>query len=259
MDLHLQGKTALVTGGSKGIGRAIVEGLLAEGAQVVNVNREGPEGRELAEQSGGACLFVPADLVDIDACQAAVQTAVAHFGGLDILINNAGVNDSVSLSAGVGAFCDSLAKNLVHVYAMAHFALEELKRRRGAIINIGSKVSVTGQGGTSGYAAAKGGVNSLTREWAAELAPHGVRVNAVLPAESWTPLYEKCLASEADPAAAKAAISNLIPLGGRFTSVQELADTVLFLASERSSHTTGQILFVDGGYTHLDRKLTATL
>ncbi|HRA88771.1 MAG TPA: SDR family oxidoreductase [Planctomycetaceae bacterium] len=122
---------------------------------------------------------------------------------------------------------------------------------------MGSKVCETGQGGTSGYAASKGGINALTREWAVDLAPHGIRVNAVLPAETWTPLYEKCLAAMPDPAAAKAEMEQLIPLGHRFTTIEELANMVVFLASPCSSHTTGQIIFVDGGYTHLDRKCTA--
>lgn len=259
MDLELQGKVALVTGGSKGIGRAIVARLLAEGAKVANVNRDGPEGRDLATNYGASAddyLFLPGDLTDPSTPSSAVEATLHAWKRLDILINNAGVNDGVDLSAGVEAFEASLQKNLVQVYAMAHFARAALIERQGVIINIGSKVSVTGQGGTSGYAAAKGGLNSLTREWAAELAPHEVRVNAVLPAESWTPLYEKCLADEPDPAAAKDQIARLIPLGRRFTTPEELADMVVFLASPRSSHTTGQIIFVDGGYTHLDRKLT---
>ena len=150
----------------------------------------------------------------------------------------------------------SLKKNLLHYYAMVHFALPQLKKTRGAIVNIGSKVSVTGQGGTSGYAAAKGAINSLTREWAVELAPFGVRSNAVLPAETWTPMYEKWLDSLDNTDEVKAGIEKLIPLEQRFTTCQEMADMVVFLASPRSSHTTGQIIFVDGGYTHLDRKCT---
>jgi NAD(P)-dependent dehydrogenase (short-subunit alcohol dehydrogenase family) len=172
-------------------------------------------------------------------------------------VNNAGVNDGAGLDSGPAAFLLSLQRNLIHYYAMAHHAAPHLRRTRGCIINIGSKVCETGQGGTSGYAASKGGINALTREWAVELAPAGVRVNAVLPAETWTPLYERCLAAMPDPAASRAAIEQLIPLGRRFTTIDELAAMVVFLASDRSSHTTGQIIFVDGGYTHLDRKCTA--
>jgi NAD(P)-dependent dehydrogenase (short-subunit alcohol dehydrogenase family) len=260
MDLGLQGKIALVTGGSKGIGLGVVRRLIAEGARVANVNRSDSDGRtlerEYAEQ-GRECFFIQGDLSDVNDCRKAVEQTLTRFGGLDILVNNAGVNDGVGLDAGVSAFEESLRRNLVHYYAMAHFSLDALKQSQGTIVNIGSKVCETGQGGTSGYAASKGGINGLTREWAVDLAPHGIRVNAVLPAETWTPLYEKCLAAMPDPAAAKAEMEQLIPLGRRFTTIEELANMVVFLASPCSSHTTGQIIFVDGGYTHLDRKCTA--
>lgn len=260
MDLQLQDKVAIVTGGSKGIGLGIVRSLIAEGVKVANVNRSEAEGRQLQQDyaaEGCDCLFIQGDLTDTDACQGAVEITLEKFGRIDILVNNAGVNDGAGLSAGVDAFVTSLKRNLVHYYAMAHFAAEHLKKSQGVIINIGSKVCDTGQGGTSGYAASKGGINGLTREWAVELAPDGVRVNAVLPAETWTPLYEKCLAEMPDPQAARAEIERLIPLGRRFTTIEEMADMVVFLASPKSSHTTGQILYVDGGYTHLDRKCTA--
>lgn len=260
MHLHLNNKAVLVTGGTKGIGRAIVQGFLEEGAAVVTVGRDGRQGAALAEQCGdeGERLhFLEGDVSDPDFCRAAVEKTVELAGGLDVLVNNVGVNDGVGLDAGPEAFVDSLRRNLVHCYALAHFALEGLKRSRGAIVNIGSKVSVTGQGGTSGYAAAKGGLNALTREWALDLAPHGVRVNCVIPAEVWTPLYENWLAAMPDPAAVRRRIEQLIPLGRRFTTAEEIAAMVVFLASPRSAHTTGQIVFVDGGYTHLDRKCTS--
>lgn len=260
MDLELQDKVVLVTGGSKGIGQGIVRTFLAEGARVGNVNRSETEGRNLEAEyaaAGQDCHFIHADLCDTGACRRAVERTIDRFGRIDVVVNNAGVNDGAGLGDGPVAFVKSLQRNLVHYYAVVHFALDALKQSRGAIINLGSKVSVTGQGGTSGYAAAKGGINALTREWAVDLAPFGIRVNAVLPAETWTPLYEKLLNEMPDPAAAKRQIERLIPLEGRFTTVPEIADTVVFLASPRSSHTTGQIIFVDGGYTHFDRKCTA--
>ncbi len=260
MDLQLHDKVALVTGGSKGIGLGIIRSLIAEGAKVANVNRSETEGIVLEKEYaalGSECLFIQGDLTDMAACKNAVQTTLARFGRIDILVNNAGVNDGAGLDAGPEAFVESLKRNLIHYYAMAHYAVDALKHSKGCIINIGSKVCETGQGGTSGYAASKGGINGLTREWAVDLAPDGVRVNAVLPAETWTPLYEKCLAAMPDPIAARSEIEQLIPLGHRFTTIQEMADMVVFLASPRSSHTTGQIIYVDGGYTHLDRKCTA--
>lgn len=256
MDLQLNNKVALVSGGASGIGEAIATALCREGVAVAIVDRNA----QLAEawKRDGAAqdhrrLAIAGDLTDDGACSDAVRGTLARFGALDILINNAGVNDGAGLDAGPAAFQASIAANLSHVYALAHHAKAALIESRGCIVNIGSKVSVTGQGGTSGYAAAKGAVNGLTREWAVELAPAGVRVNAVLPAEVWTPLYERCLADDPDPAAARARIEAHIPLGQRFTTPDEIAAAAVFLASPRAGHTTGQLHFVDGGYTHLDR------
>lgn len=259
MNLDLQDKVALVTGGSKGIGLGIVRSLMTEGACVANVNRSTKEGEELQAEyasNGQDCFFIQGDLSQTDACRNAVEATVEQFGRIDILINNAGVNDGVGLNQGPDAFVESLQRNLVHYYSMVHFALDELRKSRGTIINISSKVAVTGQGGTSAYAASKGGINALTREWAVDLAADGIRVNTVVPAETWTPLYENWLNTMPNPEASKASIERMIPLGQRFTTVEEMADMVVFLASPRSSHTTGQIIYVDGGYTHFDRKYT---
>ena len=260
MDLQLQDKVALVTGGSKGIGEAVVRTFLAEGGQVANINRSTVEGEALEAEyaaQGQQCVFIQGDLSDTSVCQRVVQETLDQFGRIDVVVNNAGVNDGVSVEAGPEAFVASLERNLVHYYAIVHYALEALRESKGSIVNVGSKVSITGQGHTSGYAAAKGGINGLTREWAVDLAADGIRVNTVLPAETWTPLYDKLLNELDDPAEAKRQIERLVPFQQRFTTTQEIADMVVFLASPRSSHTTGQIIFVDGGYTHLDRKYTA--
>ena len=185
-----------------------------------------------------------------------LTTVVARFGRLDGLVNNAGVNDGIDLEHGdTERFLCSLRKNLVHYYDMAHFALPALKQTRGAIVNVSSKVAETGQGATSAYAAANGGRNALTREWAAELAKYGIRVNAVIVAECWTPMYAHWLQTQADPEAARRRIEARIPLGQRMTTCAEIGAAVAFLLSPRSGHTTGQLVYVDGGYTHLDRAL----
>jgi len=257
MDLDLKGKVMLVTGGAKGIGAAIVRALVCEGAIPVLVDRDEPAARGLERDvtaSGARIETVVADLTDEAQCRTAVEEALRRAGRLDAVVNNAGVNDRVGLEAGSApAFVDSLRRNLVHVYAITHYALPALKQSRGAIVNIASKVAMTGQGGTSGYAAAKGGILALTREWAVELLPAGIRVNAVVPAEVMTPLYREWLDGFPDPDRALADISSRIPLGHRLTTPDEIAATVVFLLSARAAHTTGQQVVVDGGYTHLDR------
>ncbi len=170
-------------------------------------------------------------------------------------MNNAGANDSIGLDAGPDAFRASLERNLIHYYTLAHLTLPQLREHRGAIVNISSKTAVTGQGNTSAYVAAKAAQLGLTREWAAALAQDGIRVNAVIPAEVMTPLYRKWLDTFEHPDERLAEITARIPLGHRMTQAEEIAATVVFLLSDRAGHTTGQWLFVDGGYTHLDRAL----
>jgi L-fucose dehydrogenase len=257
MDLHLKDKVVIVTGGGSGIGAAISLALAREGAVAVVFDRD-PLPADLHAQLRAAnprTAFRQLDLTDEAACHAAVEATVREQGGIDGLVNNAGVNDGVSLSAGRAAFVRSLEANLIHVYLLAHLCEAQLKARRGAIVNITSKTALTGQGGTSGYVAAKAGLLGLTREWAASLAPFGVRVNAILPAEVMTPMYQRWLATHPDPAASLAKITTRIPLGQRMTSAEEIADLAVFLLSDRSSHTTGQWLHPDGGYVHLDRAL----
>jgi L-fucose dehydrogenase len=257
LDLNLGGKAVIVTGGGSGIGAAISLTLAREGAVPVIFGRDpltpAFEAELRALQPGA--LFHQLDLRDEAACADAVARTVATTGGLHGLVNNAGVNDKVGLDAGREAFLGSLERNLTHVYVMAHHCLAHLRASRGAIVNIASKTALTGQGRTSGYVAAKGAMLGLTREWAVALREDGIRVNAVLPAEVLTPMYEAELAAFPDPAAKLAEITRHIPLGRRMTTAQEIADTAVFLLSERASHTTGQWLFVDGGYVHLDRGL----
>lgn len=258
MNLELFGKVIIVTGGGAGIGGAISRSLAEEGAIPVILARSPLDAmfyEELRTLQPNT-LVIPTELTDDDACAAAVKQVLAKFGSIFGLVNNAGANDGVGLDAGTAAFTASVVSNLAHYYGMAHHCLPHLRASKGAIVNISSKTALTGQGGTSGYVAAKAAQLGLTREWAAALAGDGVRVNAVLPAEVMTPLYARWLSSVPDPAAKRAEIEARIPLGHRMTTDREIADTVAFLLSPRSSHTTGQWIVPDGGYTHLDRALT---
>lgn len=260
MDLHLKDKVILVTGGSKGIGHGISVVLAQEGAIPVIVGRDRESVLEVVseiENNGGKAYYALAELTDPEQCKLAVNRAIEKFGKIDGLVNNAGINDGVGLENGnCEDFLQSINRNLTHYYLMAHYALPELKKTEGAIVNIGSKTSITGQGGTSGYAAANGGRNALTREWAVELLPFNIRVNAVIVAECYTPLYDRWIKTFDDPEMKLKGITDKIPLGKRMTTAEEIADTVAFLLSNRSSHTTGQLLYVDGGYTHLDRSIS---
>jgi NAD(P)-dependent dehydrogenase (short-subunit alcohol dehydrogenase family) len=192
-------------------------------------------------------------LTSDEACRKVIEEALESFGRIDGIVHNAGGNDVISLRSGVGEFMESLRRNLVHVYALTHYALDALIEAKGFIVNVSSKVADTGQGGTSGYAASKGAVNALTREWALDLAKFDIRVNAVAPAEVLTPMYQAWVETRDDSEEFLAAICDRIPLGQRMTSAEEIAHTVVFLASQKSGHTTGQIVYPDGGYVHLDR------
>jgi len=262
MDLQLSNKIILVTGGAKGIGEGIVKVLVSEGAIPVIIGRNEADNKAVLseiERNGGKASQVVAELTRPEECEQAVKQAIAQWGRIDGLVNNAGVNDGVGLENGnYEKFIASLHKNLIHYYLMAQYALPELKRSKGSIVNITSKTADTGQGGTSAYAASNGGRNALTREWAVELLKYGIRVNAVVVAECFTPLYARWLGTLPDPEKKLKEIESKIPLGNRMTTAEEIGNTVAFLLSGRSSHTTGQLLYVDGGYVHLDRALANT-
>ena len=259
MDLHLTDKVIIVTGGAKGIGAGIVKILAAEGAIPVVVGRNEEDNLKLIaeiEAGGGRGSQIVAELTQPIECERVVRLTMQKWGRIDALVNNAGVNDNVGLESGnYQRFIDSLHKNVVHYYLMAHHALPALKASQGCIVNISSKVAETGQGGTSAYAASNGARNALTREWAVELLKEGIRVNAVIVAECYTPLYESWVKTLPNPKETLQEIIKKIPLGKRMTTAKEIADTVAFLLSDRSSHTTGQLIHVDGGYTHLDRAI----
>jgi len=259
MDLQLKGKSIIVTGGAKGIGLGIAKVLAAEGAIPMIIGRSEVDNQSALveiQSLNGKAQYITAELTNPADCEHAIKEALALAGRIDGLVNNAGVNDGVGLESGnYDAFIASLHKNLVHYYLMAQYALPELKKNRGSIVNIGSKTAETGQGNTSAYAAANGGRNALTREWAVELLKYGIRVNSVIVAECFTPLYESWIKTFDHPEEKLKSITQKIPLGNRMTTAEEIANMVAFLLSEKSSHTTGQLIYIDGGYTHLDRSI----
>ena len=259
MDLQLKNKVIIVTGGAKGIGEGIVRALAAEGAIPIIVGRSEEDNMKLVDAlivNGYKAGQVVAELSDPVACELAVKSVIEEYGKIDGLVNNAGINDGVGLENGnYEKFMQSLHNNVVHYYLMAHFALPELKKSKGAIVNITSKTAETGQGNTSAYAAANGGRNALTREWAVELLKYHIRVNAIVVAEAWTPQYSNWIKTLPNSDDKLKEITAKIPLGNRMTTIEEIGNTTAFLLSEKSSHTTGQLIHVDGGYVHLDRAL----
>lgn len=259
MNLELMDKVIIITGGAKGIGEAISKVLAEEGATSFIVGRNEDDNlktvREI-QSAGGQADQVVAELTDPEACKNAIKNVISKYGRIEGLVNNAGVNDGVGLEKGnYENFLKSLHRNLIHYYLMAQLALPYLKENKGSIVNISSKTAETGQGGTSAYAAANGGRNALTREWAVELLPYSIRVNAIIVSESWTPLYESWISTFEDPEEKLNSITNRIPLEKRMTTPTEIANMAAFLLSPKSSHTTGQLIHVDGGYVHLDRAL----
>jgi L-fucose dehydrogenase len=256
VDLQLDNKVVLVTGRANGIGAAIVRAGAAEAAIPVVVDRHAQASKNLHAELPTSHVII-ADLSSSADCQNTIDSTVERFGRLDALVNNAGINDKVGLEHETPEqYVDSLGRNLLHYYNMAHFALPYLKKTNGCIVNIGSKTAVTGQGGTSGYASSKGAIMALTREWAAELLGYGIRVNTVIPAEVMTPLYRQWLDTFPNPEQKLQSVLSKIPLEKRMTSPDEIAAMVVFLLSARAAHITGQHVFVDGGYVHLDRALT---
>lgn len=260
MNLKLKEKVILVSGGAQGIGQAIVHQLALEGAYPVIIDRnEAASLRtlEVLQAAGGYGIYITSDLQKPESSTEVIQQTLGTFGRIDGLVNNAGTNDMVGLqrAGGYQAFLDSLHRNVIHYYLLAHEAIPHLIQTKGVILNILSKVAETGQGHTSGYAAANGARFALTREWATELAGDGVRVNGVVVADCLTTMYEDWLT--ANPQLDRKQIENRIPLGRRFTTPEEIAQTAVYLLSSKASHITGQFIHVDGGYVHLDRAITS--
>lgn len=260
MNLYLQNKVFIVSGGASGIGESICKKLAEEGAIPCILDRDeksiGDVVKEIKQLYGIDAFSILIELTDPTACKDSIDKILLKFGRIDGLINNAGLNDGVGLENGnYDKFVASLDKNVAHYYTLANYALPALKESKGSIVNICSKTAITGQGGTSGYAAANGERLALTKEWSVELMPFEINVNAVVVAECWTPQYEWWINQQPNPEEKLKEITSKIPLGNRMTTSEEIADTVLFLLSKNSKSINGQFFYVDGGYVFLDRRI----
>jgi 3-oxoacyl-[acyl-carrier protein] reductase len=243
----LEGKVAIVTGASRGIGRAIAEDLAAHGARVVvNYNSSGKAASEVVaaiEGSGGQAMAVQADVSDFAAAQGLIKSTLDSYGQIDILVNNAGTTrDTLLLMMKEDDWDVVLDTNLKSMFNCCKAAARPMVRRKqgGRIINISSVVGLAGQGGQANYAASKAGIIGFSKSLAKELGSRKITVNAVAPGFFLTALTEDL----PDDLVQKAI--EVIPLG-RMGELQEVADLVTFLASERATYITGEVIRVDGG------------
>ncbi|MCR6587351.1 SDR family oxidoreductase [Campylobacter insulaenigrae] len=257
MDLQIKNKVCIITGGAKGIGYGIAKLWAKEGGIPVVLSRSMPQ--EHDEELKKLCQdygFYEIDLKDYEQIGKLINEIATRYGGIYALVNNAGANDNLHIEdTTTQDLIKSYENNLFHYYTVTKECLPYVKKEQGSILNIVSKTGLTGQGRTSAYASAKAAQIGFTREWACAFAKDNVRVNALAPAEVMTPLYEKWLSNFSDPKEQYKKIAKSIPLGHRFTTIEEIANTSVFTLSPLASHTTGQILFPDGGYVHLDRAL----
>jgi len=242
-ELELSGKPALGTGASRGIGRAIVELFLAEGAEVWGLSTREPEDlKSLLERTGGTLHWITADLSKVTEVEGIIEKAQKEAGGFDLLVNYAGITkDGLAFRMSLEDFQKVLDINLTAAFLIARTVGREMIRRKaGSIINMSSVVGIHGNGGQANYAASKAGLIGVTKSLAQEVASRGVRVNAIAPGYIVTDM------TDAIPEAAKEKLMDHIPLK-RLGSTSDIANMALFLASDRASYITGQVIAVDGG------------
>jgi len=243
---RLEGRVAVVTGGASGIGFACVQRLAAEGASLVIADVADEAGEKAAAEVGG--LYVHCDVTSAEQVEALYARAVAHFGGLDVCVNNAGISppdDDSILETELDAWRRVQEVNLTGVYLCCKYGIPHLlDRGGGSVINTASFVAVMGAATSQvSYTASKGGVLALSRELGVQFARRGVRVNALCPGPVDTPLLRQLFAS--DPAQAERRLVH-VPMG-RFAAASEIAAAVAFLASDDSSYVTASTFLVDGG------------
>ena len=247
---RLEGKTAIVTGGTMGIGEAIVRRFADEGARLVVVARNRERGERLVADVGGErMLFVPGDVTDPATADAAVEAADA-LGGVDVLVNNAAIDFTSDLLETDGDDVRRVFEtNFFGAFWMLRRVAQELERRGGgSIVNVSSRLASIGVPTMVVYSASKGALLALTRGAAIELAPRGIRVNAVAPGLTATPLYDTWIGEQDDPDAFAAQVAATIPQG-RVGTPEEVAAAVAYLAADESAHVTGASIPIDGGYT----------
>ncbi|HEY8443172.1 MAG TPA: SDR family oxidoreductase [Xanthobacteraceae bacterium] len=245
--MRLQGKVALVTGGASGFGQGIAELFAREGARVAIADLNEQAARKVAASMGNDALAVRCDVSRRGDVDAAVKAMVERFQTIDILINNAGTTHvrRPMLEVDEAEFDRVMAVNVKSIFLFAHAVVPLMREKKsGVIINIGSTAGIRPRPGLTWYNASKGAVNLLSKSMAAELAPDGIRVCAVAPVISETPLFASFLGGDTPELRAQFRAS--IPMG-RFATVADIANAVLFLASDDASFLTGNVLEVDGG------------
>jgi 3-oxoacyl-[acyl-carrier protein] reductase len=241
--MRLSDKKVLITGASRGIGRAVADLFLAEGAEVWGLGTKEPA--DLAERvkaSGGKLHWIVADVGDLASIEAVIDGAVKESGGFDVLVNNAGITkDGLSFRMSLADWQKVIDVNLSGSFLVARaVARDMIRKKAGSIISMSSVIGVHGNGGQANYAASKAGVIGVTKSLAQEVASRGVRVNAIAPGYISTDM------TDAIPESAKEKLMDHIPLK-RLGKPEDVAEAALFLASDASTYTTGQVLPVDGG------------